>query len=282
MINLTKFYQEIRNSSSLPLLVEGDDGVKYVIKLRGGADGAIANIIEWLSLQFARLIQIPALTPELLIVDADLVQQVDNAETRDIVEKSIGINFGTIYIENAKIFDPQDVSKIDDRLKSSIFLYDLFLLNIDRTFNNSNMIYDCQNQLLCFDYTSSMMVRFVLMNLSHKYSDAFGKQIKKHPFYHDQLSVDHFVTRVDSVSSESILEIIKEIPDTWLTQLNLGNDFHHIHNTILNNLLERINQVRFMDENLKLLKNISLESEEQRKVRVYRNKQLFIDKFGKL
>ena len=66
-----------------------------------------------------------------------------------------------------------------------------------------------------------------------------------------------------------------------LTQLNLGNDFHQIHKTILNNLLERINQVRFIDKNLKSLKNISLESEEQRKVRVYRNKQLFIDKFGK-
>ena len=127
-------------------------------------------------MQFARLIQIPGLTPKLLILDADLVQQVDNAETRDIVEKSIGINFGTVYIENAKIFDRQDISRINDNLKSNIFLYDLFLLNIDRTFNNPNMIYDCKNQLLCFDYTSSMMMRFVLMNLSHKYSDAFGKQ----------------------------------------------------------------------------------------------------------
>lgn len=46
---------------------------------------AIANIIEWLSLQFAQLIQIPALTPKLLIVDTDLVQQVDNAETFKLI-----------------------------------------------------------------------------------------------------------------------------------------------------------------------------------------------------
>ena len=45
------------------------------------------------------------------------------------------------------------------------------------------------------------------------------EQIKKHPFYDDQLSVDDFVARVESVSPESILEIIKEIPDTWLTDI---------------------------------------------------------------
>ena len=82
MIYLTKFHQEIRTSSSLPLLVEGDDGIRYVIKLRGGADGAIANIVEWLSLKLARLIQIPTLKPKFLIVDTDLVKQVRNSETR--------------------------------------------------------------------------------------------------------------------------------------------------------------------------------------------------------
>ena len=282
MIHLKKFYQEIRNSSSLPLLVEGDDGIKYVIKLRGGADGAIANIIEWLSLQFARLIKIPALTPKLLVVDNDLVHQLDNAETRDIVEKSIGVNFGTVYVENAILFKPEDISRIDNHLKANIFLHDLFLLNIDRTLKNPNMIYDTQNQLLCFDYTSSMTMRFALTNVTHKFSDSFGKQIKKHPFYDDEISVDDFVARVESISPESLLDMIKEIPELWLTQLNLRNDIYQISKIILNNLLERINNVSFIHDDLKSLRNIQIESEQERQIRVKRNQQSFTDKFRKL
>ncbi|MCJ8279028.1 MAG: hypothetical protein MJK14_03555 [Rivularia sp. ALOHA_DT_140] len=281
MIYLRKFHQEIRTSSSLPLLVEGDDGIQYVIKLRGGADGAIANIIEWLSLKLAQLIQIPALTPKLLVVDTDLVKQVRNSETRDILEKSIGINFGTVYIENAKIFHHQDISQIDNSLKTKIFLYDLFLLNIDRTLKSPNMLYDVQNQLFCFDYTSSMTVRFVLKNITYKYSDILGKQIKKHPFYKEEISVDDFVSQIESIQAQSILDIIQEIPETWLLQLNKGNDCHQIVNVIWNNLVERINQVGFIGENLQSLKSIKLETEEELKTRVSRNKQSFIDKFGK-
>lgn len=282
MIYLTKFHQEIRTSSSLPLLVEGDDGIQYVIKLRGGADGAIANIVEWLSLKLARLIQIPTLKPKLLIVDTDLVKQVRNSETRDILEKSIGINFGTVYIKNAKIFHHQDISQIDNSLKTNIFLYDVFLLNIDRTLNNTNMLYDAQNKLYCFDYTSSMTMRFVLKNNTYKYSEIFGKQIKKHPFYQDDISIDEFITKIESISPETILDIIQEIPDTWLLQLNQENDCHQIVNVIWNHLVERINQVELIGENLQSLKSIKLETEEELKSRASKNKQSFIDKFGKL
>lgn len=282
MIHLTKFYQEIRTSSSLPLLVEGDDEIKYVIKLRGGADGAIANIIEWLSLQFARLIEIPTLIPKLLIIDENLAQQVENTETREIIEKSIGINFGTVYIENSRLFQYQDIYKIDNHLKEKIFLYDLFLLNIDRSLKNTNMLFCQQNQLFCFDYTSSMAMRFILKNINQKYSDTLGKQIKRHPFYDDEISVNNFIQKIESISPEKIFDIIKEIPDTWLSQLNIGNDYNEIVNVIWNNLLHRIKDIHFIDDNLKLLKNIQIESEEEGKMRASRNKQLFIDNFGKL
>ena len=123
-----------------------------------------------------------------------------------------------------------------------------------------------------------MTMRFVLKNNTYKYSEIFGKQIKKHPFYQDDISIDEFRTKIESISPETILDIIQEIPDTWLLQLNQENDCHQIVNVIWNNLVERINQVGLIGENLQSLKSIKLETEEELKTRVSKNKQLFIDK----
>jgi len=39
MIKVEKLHKEIRTGSSLPLVVGGSDGKKYVVKLRGSGDG---------------------------------------------------------------------------------------------------------------------------------------------------------------------------------------------------------------------------------------------------
>ena len=75
MIKVAEFYQEIRAGSSLPLIVGGSDGHKYVIKLRGSGEGILANVVEFLSLNLGRLAQIPVLEPVCLWVEADFAKK---------------------------------------------------------------------------------------------------------------------------------------------------------------------------------------------------------------
>lgn len=167
MIKVVEFYQEIRAGSSLPLIIGGSDGNKYVVKLRGSGEGVLANVVEFLSLKLGRLAQIPVLEPAFLIIEMGLDQKASDSEIKELLARSVGINLATKYIEGASIYHEQSPPVFDAELKSNIFLCDLFLLNIDRNAKNSNMVFN-DDGLWCLDYSSAVTMRNVITGKSYK------------------------------------------------------------------------------------------------------------------
>jgi len=139
VIRAVRFYEEIRKGSSLPLLIGGDDGNSYVVKLNGAGDGVLSNVVEWVASKLGALMQIPVLQPVFVVIDANLAGQAGDPETRELLERSVGINLGTPYLPDAATYSAEYASSIDDVLRQQIFLFDLFLINIDRTGVNPNM-----------------------------------------------------------------------------------------------------------------------------------------------
>jgi len=87
MIKIVEFYKEIRAGSSLPLIVGGSDGHKYVIKLRGSGEGVLANVVEFLSLKLGRLAQIPVLEPVCLFVETDFAKKANDPEIGELLNR---------------------------------------------------------------------------------------------------------------------------------------------------------------------------------------------------
>ena len=184
MIHSLHFYEELRKGSSLPLLVGGDDGNNYVVKLNGAGDGVLSNIVEWVASKLGELLQIPVLQPVLVNIDANFAEQAGDPEARELLEKSVGINLGTPYLPGASTFTERYAQRIDDFLKQQVFLFDVFLLNVDRTEVNPNMIVH-GGELRCLDYSSAMEIRnaingeryrgeewgFVCLRLSNHFDD---------------------------------------------------------------------------------------------------------------
>jgi hypothetical protein len=283
MIKLSKFYKEIRAGSSLPLIVGGSDGIKYVVKPRGSGDGLLANVVERLAIELGRLLQIPVLKPEFLIIDADLVEEVRDLdpEIRELLERSVGINLGTVYLEDASTFNEQSAFHVDNNLKNNIFLYDLFLLNIDRNSRNTNMVIS-NNKLRCLDYSSSVTVRNLIDGKSYRQEEAFLKEIKTHPFYSDDIVVTDFIEKLKRIEDKDICDLVDRLPEKWVCQLNVGKEIGEMRKTIGERLLDKKNEADLLERRLEVLKRLKVETEEERRLRLLKNKKAFEEKLGRI
>jgi len=280
MIEITKYSNEIRLGSSLPLIVGGNDNNRYVVKLNGSGDGVIANAIEWLSTKLGRLLEIPVLEPELLEIGSRLIEKDWDPEIIELINKSVGLNFGTRYEEGTSPYSENSRINFSEKLEDDIFLYDLFLLNIDRSAKNPNMI--CRNfKLWCLDFSSSITMRSSIDGIDYQ-ERIFLPHMKKHPFYRDLINADDFTRRIKKIQDKDIYDIMDEIPEVWLQQIDSERNAGQLRRLIGNRLIEKIEKVAILTGRLEILKKLKTETEAERKSIALNNRNTFKRKYGRL
>lgn len=277
MIKVTEFYKEIRAGSSLPLIVGGSDGQKYVVKPRGSGEGTLANIAEFLSLQLGRLAQIPVLEPVGLWIEVDFAKKASDPEIRELLEKSAGINLGTKYVEAASVYHATRAPFMAPEMKDHIFLYDLFLLNVDRNASNPNIIFN-RAGLWCLDYASAVTMRNVVTGNGHR-EFVLLKEIKRHLFYRENIDAYSFIRKFREIPDNDINAVIDELPEEWLAALKVVKTTKSF---ISKRLIEEKNNVAVLLKRLDMLRILRLETEEERRLKALENRRAFEKKFGKL
>ncbi|MCP4690812.1 MAG: hypothetical protein GY859_22350 [Desulfobacterales bacterium] len=210
ILKAEKILLEFRDSSSLPVLVKTRDG-SCVLKWKGGGDGCIASIIDWIGLRLARLIGVETPRSALIEVGVDLRDQTNDAEIRDLIDASQGLNPGSRYLADAAPYQEELHGATARACKEKIFFYDLLMLNIDRTDVNPNMLV-MENQLYCIDFSASMALRDCITGSACN-EEPLLKRVKRHPFYTESPRAaftpdKNFYTRLQN--------IIEETPTEWL------------------------------------------------------------------
>lgn len=134
-----RYITPLREGGSLPAIVEADDGFDYVLKFRGAGQGPKALIAELIGGEVARLLGFKV--PELVFadLDEDFGRTEGDEEIQDLLKWSVGLNLGLHYLSGAINFDPL-VMKVDTETASRIVWLDAFLMNIDRSYRNTNML----------------------------------------------------------------------------------------------------------------------------------------------
>lgn len=280
MIRAVRFFEEIRRGSSLPVLVGGDDGNKYVVKLNGAGDGVLANAVEFVTSKLAGLLEIPVLPTVLLELDERFGENARDQETVELVAKSAGINLGTLYLDGALVFTEQNARGLDDSLKRRIFFFDLFVLDVDRSHKNPNMLWH-RETFWSLDYSSAMDIRSAITGTAFK-EHVLLKQLKRHPFYNDHLSPYAFIKKLASVPDRSILEIVEALPESWLSALRLEKNLDVTKAMIAERLLRKKSSGMALRDRLDLLRVLKLETEAELESRALENKRAFEMKYGKL
>lgn len=212
--SLTRYIQPLREGGSLPALAEADDDFRYVLKFKGGGHGSKPLISELIGGEIIRAAGLNV--PELVFLDVDERFGITEAdeEIQDLLKASRGLNLGLHYLAGSVTLDPW-VNPVDDMLASKIVWLDAFLMNVDRTAKNTNM--------LVWNHEPWLIDQGASLYFHHNWPDRF--RAVESPF---QYIRDHALIRKASLLREAdvqlrhqltpgvIADIIDMVPDEWL------------------------------------------------------------------
>jgi hypothetical protein len=221
-VNIIRYVTPLREGGSLPAIVEADDEFLYVLKFRGAGQGVKALVAELLGGEIARTLGLRV--PELVFaqVDPAFGRTEPDEEIQDLLKASEGLNLGLHYLSGAITFDPV-VTTIDATLASQIVWLDCFLMNVDRTPRNTNMLM-WHKELWLIDHGASLYFHHSWNNWKEQSEKPFV-QVKDHvllPWASELSAIDE--KSKERLTPERIREIVALIPDDWLSSGSYPQD----------------------------------------------------------
>lgn len=137
-VRATRYVTPLREGGSLPGIVEADDLGTYVVKFRGAGQGLKVLVAEVIVGELARALDIP--TPRLVTVDVakDIAKYEADEEVQDLLNASLGDNLGVDFLPGAFGYDGSRPAAPE--LAADIIWLDAFTANVDRTWNNPNLL----------------------------------------------------------------------------------------------------------------------------------------------
>ncbi|HSF45226.1 MAG TPA: HipA family kinase [Chitinophagaceae bacterium] len=227
-IQVTRYVTPLREGGSLPAIVEGDDGFLYVLKFRGAGQGAKALNAELIGGELARRAGLKV--PEIVFAELDpqYGKSEPDEEIQDLLKASAGLNLGLHYLSGSITYDPV-AFKIDSLLASKIVWLDAFLMNVDRTARNTNMLV-WHNELWLIDHGASLYFHHSWDNWEEQSTKPFI-QIKDHvllPFASRSAEADSYMRSM--INPENITDVVSNVPVEWLNEnepLKIYTEFLH-------------------------------------------------------
>ena len=214
-VDVTRYVVPLREGGSLPALVEADDEFLYVLKFRGAGQGTKALIAELIAGEIARTLGLKV--PEIVFatLDAAFGRSEPDEEIQDLLRASEGLNLGLHYLSGAVTFDPI-ITTVDPRLASQIVWLDAFVMNVDRTVRNTNMLM-WHKELWLIDHGAALYVHHTGPEWPEQSQRPFT-QIKDHVLLSRATELDSVDAEFRQLlTAERIEAIVSLVPDEWLT-----------------------------------------------------------------
>lgn len=212
-VKVLRYITPLREGGSLPALAEADDGFKYVLKFRGAGHGPKMLISELLGGKIALALGLQV--PELVFatLDEDFGRNEGDEEIQDLLKGSVGLNLGLHFLSSALPYDP--AVKVDPFLASKIVWFDAFTTNIDRTFNNPNLLW-WHHELWIIDNGASFYFHHSWKNFDQHAKDPF-RYSKDHVLLPQASKLEEADKFAHTLLTEEFLSgIVNLLPDDWL------------------------------------------------------------------
>jgi voltage-gated potassium channel Kch len=209
-VNVDRYITPLREGGSLPGIIEADDGFMYVLKFRGAGQGTKALIADLIGAELAR--KVGFLVPELVFANLaeGFGRTEPDEEIQDLFKFSTGLNLGVHYLSGSITFDAV-LNRVEPEVAAKIVWLDAFLMNIDRTARNTNMLF-WNKELWLIDQGASLYFHHNPENWEEQAAKPFV-QIKDHVLLSqaaDISSVHDFM--MDIMQPSFIAELVENIP----------------------------------------------------------------------
>lgn len=213
-VNVTRYITPLREGGSLPAIAEADDSFLYVLKFRGAGQGIKALIAELIGGELARAAGFKV--PEIVFANLDEAfgRTEPDEEIQDLLKSSIGLNLALHYLQGAITYDPAG-HKVDPLLASKIVWLDCLLMNVDRSYRNTNMLM-WHKELWLIDHGASLYFHHSWKGWKEHAVMPFT-QVKDHVLLRqagELEKADEIMKQL--LTPEKIRSVISLIPGEWL------------------------------------------------------------------
>ncbi|HET6381626.1 MAG TPA: HipA family kinase [candidate division Zixibacteria bacterium] len=214
-VTITRYVTPLREGSSLPALVEADDGREYVIKFRGAGHGEKALVAEVLAGEIGRRLDLPVPEIVLATLPAEIARAEPHREIRDLLGWSVGLNVGLAFVPGALAKDLSQPPAEGADFAADVIWFDSLVTNPDRTPRNSNLIvHDGRTWLI--DHGSALYVHHAWQEPDAHARRPFDR-IVDHIFMPFASSLTDADARLAPRVEGSLLdEVLTLPPDEWL------------------------------------------------------------------
>ena len=214
-VTATRYVTPLREGGSLPAIVEADDDGLYVLKFRGAGQGPKVLIAELLCGELARALGLPV--PELVLAELDpaIGRNEPHQEIQDLLAASSGLNLALDFLPGALAFDPLQADTVEPTLAAQIIWFDAFVMNVDRTARNTNLLL-WHRRLYLIDHGAALYVHYTWADWAVRAQGRFV-QVKDHVLLAaagDLRAADAALAPL--VTPELVAKLVAAIPASWL------------------------------------------------------------------
>ena len=215
VVEITRYVTPLREGSSLPALVEADDGREYVVKFRGAGHGAKALVAELVAGEIGRALGLPV--PD--IVAATLPEEIARGEShdeiRDLLGWSIGLNLGLGFVAGALAPDLARPPHEGAEWAADVVWFDDLVVNPDRTPRNPNLVVH-EGRTWLIDHGSALYVHHAWNDPDEHAARPF-ERIADHVLLPFAGSIEEADARLAPRLGNGVIGgILAAIPDAWL------------------------------------------------------------------
>ena len=212
--NATRYVVPLREGGSLPAIVEADDLGLYVVKFRGAGQGTLALVAELIAGEIGRALGLAI--PEIIFINIDsmLGRNEPDAEIRQLLKASHGLNLALDYLPGSIMFDPAARDKASPSEASLAVWFDAFTQNVDRTARNANLLV-WHRKIYFIDHGAALFFQHNLATMMQKVESPFP-EIKDHVLLPWASEIAQASTVAHSrLTPELISDIVAQVPPDW-------------------------------------------------------------------
>jgi len=196
-----------------------------IVKLRGAAQGTGPLVAEVIVGAIADAIGLSVPARMLVRLQPTMNVPERDAELRDLMGASVGMNLGFAYLDGARDFVLTEIDRVGATERAAIFWLDRFVMNPDRNASNTNLLW-YKNKLWLIDHGASLGFQYDWSTVTEQSPTRQFVETEPHLFAaslttHDVGAADEKFVRL--LTREVLDRAVDEVPDSFILPL-LGKD----------------------------------------------------------
>lgn len=214
-VTATRYVLPLREGGSLPAIVEADDLGIYVAKFRGAGQGVRALVAELVAGEIGRALGLSV--PEIVFIefDAALGRNEPDAEIRQLLKASAGLNLALDYLPGSTTFDPAARDSVSPAEASLAVWFDAFTQNVDRTPRNANLLV-WHRRLYLIDHGAALYFHHNWETMPGKIESPFP-EVAQHILLPWASQIENAASEAHArLTPEVFARIMEQVPAEWL------------------------------------------------------------------